>query len=126
MTVPVSRPVDVGAWIAQREGVRTMRMRRHLVVGGFAGLSLGFLIPAVDSLLELALVFVLISVVFQSLARGVNARFGYLWGWIYPEPLRATALDRFVSRLIASASNPGTPPDELSRVKVLPLDTQDD
>jgi len=120
MTLTASLPVDVRAWITQRERVRTMRMRRHLASAVAAALLLGFLVPVADSLFEWTLIPILVAVLLQSLARGVNARFGYLWGWIYPEPRRSTALDRFVEGFLAGATNP--PPHDSSDVRVRPLD----
>ena len=119
MTVTGPPPVDVSAWIAQRERVRTMRMQRHLASAGAAALSLGFLIPVADSLVERALIPFLVAVVLQSLARGVNARFGYLWGWIYPEPRRTTAIDRFFERFVTAATRPH---EDASETRVRPLD----
>jgi hypothetical protein len=124
MTVTASLPVDVKAWITQRERVRWMRMRRHLAAAVAAALLLGFLVPVADSLLERALIPALVAVMLQSLARGVNARFGYLWGWIYPEPLRSTALDRFVEGFLAGARNP--PPHDSADIRVRPLDPRGD
>jgi hypothetical protein len=124
MTVTGSIPVEVSAWITQRERVRSMRMRRHLAAAVAAALLLGFLVPVADSLFERALIPVLVAVVLQSLARGVNARFGYLWGWIYPEPRRTTALDRFVEGFLARATNP--PPLDSADVRVRPLDPRGD
>lgn len=120
MTIIGSLPVDVSAWIAQRERVRAVRMQRHFAFAAAAGLSLGFLVPVADSLFERALIPVLVAVVLQSLARGANARFGHLWGWIYPEPRRSTALDRLVEGFMAGATNPASPDSPDSRVR--PLD----
>ena len=123
MTVTASLPVDAKVWITQRERVRSMRMRRHLAAAAAAALLLGFLVPVADSLFERAIIPVLVAVMLQSLARGVNARFGYLWGWIYPEPLRSTALDHFVEGFLAGATNP---PHDSADVRVRPLDPWDD
>jgi energy-converting hydrogenase Eha subunit A len=99
MTNSVSGPVDSEAWITQREKVRTMRMQRHLTVAILAGLALGFLIPATNTLLEAFLIPILVALVLQSIGRGLNAKFGWMWGWIYPEPIRATGFDRLIARV---------------------------
>lgn len=98
MTITTFRSVDVGQWITTRERVRTMRMRRHLRVAALGVVALGFLIPATDTVLEASLVPILVTVVLQSIARGINAGFGYLWGWVYPEPARIDLFDRLLGK----------------------------
>jgi len=45
MILTGSIPVEVSAWITQRERVRSMRMRRHLAAAVAAALLLGLLVP---------------------------------------------------------------------------------
>ncbi len=92
--------IDVGDWITNRERVRSMRMRRHLAVAGLAGVACAYAGSAISTPLGFATLIVAVAVAFSSLARGVDARFGYWWGWLYPEPKQSTPLDRFVDHLI--------------------------
>ena len=91
---------DAGVWIAEREGVRTLRVHRHLAVAFLAGLGLVFGAPFFDTLLGLALISILVFVVLDALAKAMDAHRGFLWGWLYPEPKQSTQLDRFVNRII--------------------------
>jgi hypothetical protein len=100
MTLTSPRPVDVGAWINELESTRTMRMQRHLAVATLAVAALAVFRPNPDSLSGFALIPILVAVTLSSLARGANARFGYMWGWIYREPSRKTRIDRFVDGVI--------------------------
>ena len=86
--------------IRHRDRVRTLRMQRHLVFAGVAAVLLGSVSAWADSVPELGLIPVLVWLVLRSIARGVDAKFGYFWGWIYGEPESTTALDRHVDRLI--------------------------
>jgi len=111
--------IEVGIRIAALERVRFMRMQRHLAVATVAGSACVVVTPAAGTPLGMALLAVFVSVVLNSLARGVDARYGYWWGWLYPEPGRPTRLDliadRIVHRLVVA------PVDE-SPVRVRPLD----
>lgn len=100
--------IDVREWITTLESIRQLRMQRHIVIAALAGflVVLAPLIP--DPMTELVVVALLVGVVLQSLARGLNARFGYMWGWPHPEPKRSTRLDQFVDRLIRRFSAPPT------------------
>lgn len=100
MTLTSSRPVDVGAWISELESTRTMRMQRHLATALLAVAALAIFRPNPDSLSGFALIPILVAVALSSLARGANAAFGYMWGWIYREPSRKTRFDRFVGGVI--------------------------
>ncbi len=92
--------IEVGVRIAARERASVMRMQRHLAVATIAAMACAIVTPAADTLLEMALVPVFVGVMLSSLARGVDARYGYWWGWLYPEPERPTRLDRTVDRII--------------------------
>ncbi len=111
--------IEVGVRIATRERVRFMRMQRHLAVATIAGMACAIVTPAADTLLEMALVPVFVAVMLNSLARGVDARYGYWWGWLYPEPRLSTRLDRIVDRVVHRLVV--APADE-SPVRVRPLD----
>jgi len=98
--------IDVREWITTLESIRQLRMQRHIVIAALAGflIVLAPLIP--DPTTELVVVVLLVGVVLQSLGRGLNARFGYMWGWPYPEPKRSTRLDHFVDRVVRRFSAP--------------------
>jgi hypothetical protein len=98
--------IDVREWISTLESIRQLRMQRHMIIAAVAGLLIVFapLIP--DPTTELVVVAVLVGVVLQSLARGLNAGFGYMWGWPYPEPDRSTRLDQFVDRVVRRFKTP--------------------
>jgi hypothetical protein len=83
-------------------------MVRHLATAVLASLLLGYLIVTYDSLLDAALIPITIAVVLQSIARGISARFGYLWGWPYPEPTESTRLDVGVAAIVSRLRS--TPP----------------
>ncbi len=100
MTLTSSSPVDVGAWINELEGTRTMRMQRHFAVAMLAVAALAIFRPDPDSLSGFALIPILVAVTLSSLARGANAGYGFMWGWIYPEPSRRTRMDRLVDSVI--------------------------
>lgn len=114
-------PGAVAQWIADRERVRFLRMQRHLAIAAVAGLLVFFLAPITDAPLGFFSVLFLFSVVLGSLARAVDARIGYLWGWLYPEPKRSTRLDVAVDRVIQRLRVAGEVEEPLV-VKVRPLD----
>lgn len=97
--------VDVGEWITTRERVRSRRLQRHLAIAGIASLWLFHLFATYDSLLDAALIPIAMAVFLQSIARGVSARFGYLWGWPYPEPVASTRLDLWVAGVASRLSS---------------------
>jgi hypothetical protein len=96
-------------------------MQRHLVVATLAGAALAVFRPNPDSLAGFALIPILVAVTLSSLARGANAGFGYMWGWIYREPSRKTRTDRFVDGVIRHLAGPPNTvePDEDQRVRLL-------
>jgi hypothetical protein len=100
------RRVNVGEWIIRRESVRHMRMQRHLVVSVLAVMILivAFSIP--DPLLRLVLMSTLVLLTLESLARGMSAVWGYLWGWPYPEPTQATRVDVFIDGVVRHLAPP--------------------
>lgn len=107
--------------MVQRDRIRELRMQRHLLLALFAGLALAVLLPAADTVLELAFVPVLVGVVVRSIARGADARYGHMWGWVYFEPKAPTRLDHMAGRLIDFARPPQR--DRASQqLKVRPLD----
>ena len=114
--------IDVGDWITNRERVRSMRMQRHLAVAGLTGVGCAYAGSAISTPLGFAMLMVFIAVAFSSLARAVDARFGYWWGWLYPEPKQSTASDRFVDQLIHRAISG---PEDTSSTRVRPLDPFD-
>jgi len=97
-------------------------MQRHLVFALLAALSLGFLAPLVDTVGELALVPVFVGILVRSVARGADAKFGHIWGWIYPEPKVTTTLDRLADRLVELCRPPGRMHHPVREVKVRTLD----
>jgi hypothetical protein len=98
----VAPRVDVREWISIREHVRFLRMQRHLTVAVAGVVACVIVAPASNTLAGLTLLAVLVGVMLSSFARAVDARIGYLWGWLYPEPKQSTRLDRFVDRAIHS------------------------
>lgn len=98
--------VNVGEWIIRRESVRHMRMQRHLVVSVLAVMILivAFSIP--DPLLRLVLMSTLVLLTLESLARGMSAVWGYLWGWPYPEPTQVTRVDVFIDGVVRRLAPP--------------------
>jgi hypothetical protein len=96
-------------------------MQRHLAVAVVAGLLVFFVAPVVDALLGFFGVLLLVSVFLGSLARAVDARIGYLWGWLYSEPKQSTRLDVAVDRVIQRLRAAGEAEEPLV-VKVRPLD----
>lgn len=114
-------PGAVAQWIADRERVRFLRMQRHLAIAVVAGLLVFFFAPITDAPLGFFWVLFLLSVFLGSLARAVDARYGFFWGWLYPEPKQSTRLDLAVDRVIQrlrAAGEAAEPPV----VKVRPLD----
>ena len=112
---------DALAWLDARQRLRELRFRRHLAVGAALGFALTLLASTVDTLAEAALVPLLLAGMVSSLARGIDARFGHLWGWIYSEPLTSNRLDRLMARLIG-ADRPaatGRQQDEPARVRTI-------
>lgn len=117
----ISSPVGVFERMAERDRVRTLRMQRHLAFAGVAAMSLVLLSPFVDTVGEFALLPVLVGVIVRSVARGADARFGHIWGWIYEEPQAPTKLDRLVDRLI-ERTRPPMPADPAGEMKVRTLE----
>ena len=111
--------IEVGDWITNLERVRSMRMQRHLAVAGLAGVACAYAGSAISTPLGFAMLMVSVAVAFSSLARAVDARFGYWWGWLYPEPKQSTPFDRFVDQLI---HRPLAAPEDTSSTRVRPLD----
>ena len=99
--------IDVGEWIIRRESVRHMRMQRHLVVSALAAVILIVTFSIPDSLLRLVLMSTLVLLTLESLARGMSAMWGYLWGWPYPEPTQATRVDVFIDGVVHHLASPG-------------------
>lgn len=108
--------------IKERKRVRTLRMQRHLVFAGVAGALLGSMLAWADTVPELALVPVLVGLMVRSIARGADAGFGHIWGWIYAEPMVTTNLDRHVGQFIDFFRPPVRTYDTGQEVKVRPLD----
>ena len=125
MTSSVRTTDDALAWLMEREHLRTLRLQRHLVVATAAGVLLAVLASAVDTLLEAALLPVLVGITVGSFARGVDARFGHLWGWLYSEPLAFNKLDRLAAKLIESARPPVRDRPGRVEVRVRPIDPFD-
>ena len=112
--------IDVREWITTLESIRQLRMQRHIVIAALAGflIVVASLIP--DPTTKLVVIALLVGVVLQSLARGFSARFGYMWGWPYPEPKRSTRLDQFVDRVVRQLrAAPTTKSPEEPAVRVL-------
>jgi len=97
-----------------------MRMQRHLAVATAAAVACLFVSLPTTTLAEGALLTILVGVVLNSLARALDARIGYLWGWVYPEPAQSAWFDRLADRAINRPVAPQVV-DE-SPVRVLPLD----
>ena len=112
--------------IRQRNRVRTLRMQRHLVLGGVAGALLGLVSSSADTIPELALIPVLVWFILRSIAGGVDSKFGYFWDWLYGEPKATTALDRYVDRLVDVFRLPPRAHSTSPQVKVRPLDPFDE
>ena len=99
-------------------------MQRHFVVAGLGA----FLAVAAFNLphppLRLLLLATFVWVTLEALARGTNAKWGYLWGWLYPEPTQVTRLDRFVDGLV---HRPIEAPVAEPKVRILdPWDASED
>lgn len=122
MTAVQSSTAAAFARIEARERVRTLRMQRHLAFAVAGALSLGIVGPAADTVLEWALFPLLVGVIVRSVARGADAKFGHIWGWIYEEPRVATALDRSVNRIIEWARPRRQAEVGPTDVRVRPLD----
>ena len=122
-------PDGVGGQILHHHHVHVVRMQRHLAVAGLACVAYVVTGPTVDSILELVVRAVFIYVFLGSLARAVDARLGYWWGWLYGEPEHSTWLDlsldsilrRPISAEIGHSSAADTADNE-SRIQILPLE----
>jgi len=91
---------SVGEWISHTEHVRWLRAQRHLAIAVPAAVLCAFVAPILHTLGGLPLFVALVFVVLDSLARALDARLGYLWGWLYSEPKRSTRLDLIADRMI--------------------------
>ena len=125
MTPHVRTTDDALAWLTEREQLRTLRLQRHLAVATAAVLALAMLASAVDTVVEAALLPVLVGVAVSSLARGVDAKLGHLWGWLYSEPLVYNRLDHLTARLIEMARPPEPARQDRPVVRVRPIDPFD-
>lgn len=111
------------SWVIGRERVRLLRMQRHLLVAVAATVACVLLAPASDTLAGFAVLPVPVYVALTSAARALDARLGYLWGWLYGEPVHTTRFDEVAHRVIQSllrhdsAGNPAMP-------KVRPIDPE--
>lgn len=112
--------IDVVEWLIRRESVRHMRMQRHLVVSALAAVILIVTFSIPDSLLRLVLMSTLVLLILESLARGMSAMWGYLWGWPYPEPTQATRVDVFIDGVVHHLASPR--PAAERDPKITPLD----
>lgn len=113
--------INAGVRITHRQRVRTMRTQRHLAVAFLAGMACAFIAPVAGTVLWITLIPILAFVVLNSLARAIDARLGYWWGWLYGEPKRPTWVDRMVDRIIhrLAAAKVDDPP-----MRVRPLDPE--
>lgn len=125
MTPNVRTANDALAWLAEREQLRTLRLQRHVAVAAAAAVALAIFASAVDTVVEAAVLPVLVGVVVSSLARGVDAKFGHLWGWLYSEPLVYNALDHLTAKVIERARPPAPRPQDCPVVRVRPIDPLD-
>ncbi|MDF1597810.1 MAG: hypothetical protein P1T08_17155 [Acidimicrobiia bacterium] len=91
---------SVAEWISRTEHVRWLRAQRHLAIAVPAAALCAFVAPILKTLGGLPLFVTLVFVVLDSLARALDARLGYLWGWLYSEPKRSTRLDLIADRII--------------------------
>jgi hypothetical protein len=119
MTTVATKRVDVGEWITRREAVRQMRLQRHLGVAGVAALLIALVSAIPDPLLKLVLISALTLVMLESLARGISAKFGYLWGWPYPEPTEVTRFDILVDEVVHRLATPPASPAPEAKVRLL-------
>jgi len=87
-------------WIIRRESVRHMRIQRHLVVSALAAVILIVAFGIPNPLLRLVLMSALVLLALETLARGMGAMWGYMWGWPYPEPTQATRVDVFIDGVV--------------------------
>jgi hypothetical protein len=111
---------SVAEWISHTEHVRWLRAQRHLAIAVPAAVLCAFVAPILHTLGGLPLFVALVFVVLDSLARALDARLGYLWGWLYSEPKRFTRLDliadRMIRRLLVAVPVADSP---VSQVKVV-------
>ena len=91
---------SVADWISHTEHVRWLRAQRHLAIAIPAAVLCAFVAPILHTLGGLPLFVALVFVVLDSFARALDARLGYLWGWLYSEPIRSTRLDLIADRII--------------------------
>ena len=116
----VIKRFDVTAWIPRRESVRQLRMQRHFVVSALGLVLLVFASAIPQPLLKLVLVAALTMLTLESLARGLNAKWGYLWGWPYPDPKESTRCDVVVDGVVHQLASPLAESETSSKVR--PLD----
>jgi len=90
---------SVTEWITHTEHIRWLRAQRHLAIAIPAAVLCVFVAPILHTLGGLPLFIALVFVVLDSLARALDARLGYLWGWLYSEPIRSTRLDLIADRI---------------------------
>lgn len=98
-------------------------MQRHVIVGAIAAVAIMAWAPSADTVTELAFIPILVGVVVRSAARGADAKFGHIWGWLYPEPTSSTRLDRLAERLVVVLTPQPLP--EPPTPKVRPLEPFD-
>ena len=114
-----SASTDAGVWISQREHVRRLRVQRHVAVAALAGSVCAFIYPMAATLPKYMLISILVFVMLNSFGRAMDARLGYLWGWLYPEPERTTRFDRVVDRIINRLTAAGQMDHPSGRVRPL-------
>ncbi len=111
--------IKVRARRAARHRIRSVRMKRHLIAAAVAALIAFAVSPLMTTPLGFFAIALLVGFSLNSIARGVDARFGHFWGWLYPEPRRLTRCDRFVDRLVRP---PAVALPDRPELKVRPLD----
>ena len=111
--------ISVRARRAERHRIRAVRMKRHLTAAAVAALIAAGVSPLMTTPLGFFAIALLAGFSLNSIARGVDARFGHFWGWLYPEPRSLTRCDRFVDRLVRPPAVAAPDPTD---VKVRPLD----
>ena len=123
----VLKRLDVTAWIPRRELVRHLRMQRHLVVSALGVVLLIIATATPQPLLKLVFVAALTMLILESLARGFSAKWGYMWGWPYPEPKKSTRCDVVVDDVVQQLASPVSEPEPQSKIRLLdPYDPESD
>jgi hypothetical protein len=119
MTTVANKRIDVGEWITRRESIRQMRLQRHLAVAGLGALVLAAAFSVPDPLLRLVVVSGSTLVTLESLSRGVSAKWGYMWGWPYPEPTQVTRLDALIDSAVHHLASPRPSADPEPKIRLL-------